>query len=350
MQYFVNEMIDATSEFLAILSEHIDNNSPNPIPGGYPTKSFDVDQACIALTLDVISRTMFSKRFNIQRDTSKSKLISEVTVGTIELENRLFNPFRKYLWLYSSWRFEQANQFLKTQFMEIITQHREELKNADQSKFQRDLVHLMIEATDSETGQGLSDEDIRDQCITFFFAGNDTTARTLAWTIYMISEHPEVEQLLIREIDSVLGSREFPDHADIGRLEYTSMVIKEALRLFPPVPALPRVASKDTYFGPSKLFIPKGTVVGINMDHLHKHPKYWQDPLSFNPSRFSTELPHHFSWLPFSSKERNCIGQNFALMEMKVVLCMTYKKYVFRMDRHRTIGIKTKLTQQPNDG
>lgn len=183
-----------------------------------------------------------------------------------------------------------------------------------------DLLSMLMLARDPETGEGMSDRQLRDEVMTIFLAGHETTANALTWTWYLLARHPEVERRLHQELREVLGGRT-PTLEDFPRLEYTRMVLDEAMRLYPPAWFLARRA-----VGPDEIAgyrIAPGTLLMISPYATHRHPDFWENPERFDPERFSEGRSvgrHRFAYFPFGGGPRLCIGNNFALMEMRLVL------------------------------
>ena len=175
-------------------------------------------------------------------------------------------------------------------------------------------LDMLLDAYD----KGEIDVDgIREEVDTFMFEGHDSTASALSWTLYLIGRHPEVQKKLHAEIDNASVSENLFDK--IRNMKYLEYVIKESLRLYPPIPFYARVLEKDTLID-GHVF-PKGAAVVIDVISIHTNPEDWDDPLSFNPDRFGEEKclkRKPYTYLPFSAGPRNCIGQKFAMLEEKI--------------------------------
>ena len=172
-------------------------------------------------------------------------------------------------------------------------------------------------------------------------------AHTLAWTLYEIATHPEVEKRVIEEVDSVLGGAD-PSWADLGMLKYIGNVIKETLRLHPPVPVTSRLVAEDTQIG--EFTLKKGNIVNIMIHSLHLREDIWPDATRFNPDRFQDEAAsnrHPYAWMPFQMRERNCIGMNFAQLEIKTAIACIYQRVVLRADTLLTPRTNGHITQRP---
>ena len=165
------------------------------------------------------------------------------------------------------------------------------------------------------------------RCLALFFAGHETTALTLTWLFYQVSQQAEVAQRLYEELEAVLGGR-LPIVADLPHLQYTDWVVQETLRLYPPVYVTIREADEDAEVG--DYFLPKGCSLLLNIRGLHRHPAYWLEPERFDPLRFSPERAderHKFAFVPFMAGPRKCIGDSFAMMEMKLMVATILQRY-----------------------
>jgi cytochrome P450 len=214
-----------------------------------------------------------------------------------------------------------------------------------------DVLSMLIEAQDDE-GAGMSDEQMHDELVTLFFAGHETTANTLNWTLMALAQNPAVEAKLHEEVDRVLGGRT-PTLADLRQLQYTEMVVKESMRLYPAVYAIARTAIEDTMIG--EYVIPKGTSVNLNIRLLQRDPRWWgEDAEVFDPERFSPEREktiRKYAYLPFSTGPRVCIGNSFAMMEAQLLLASIAQRYRLRLPADRqTVEPITRVTMGPKGG
>ena len=214
-----------------------------------------------------------------------------------------------------------------------------------------DLLSMLIDATDTEgDGSGMSDVQLRDECMTIFLAGHETTANALTWTWYLLSQHPEVEATLHEEVDRVLGGRA-ATAADLPRLPYTRMVLSESMRLYPPVYAIGRRALTPYEVGDYR--VPVRTVVLASQYLVHRDPRWWSEPERFNPERWregSGEPRHRHAYFPFSAGTRVCIGEQFAWMEGILVIAELARQWRFRHDPTHTVGLAPQITLRPSHG
>jgi cytochrome P450 len=210
-----------------------------------------------------------------------------------------------------------------------------------------DLLSLLMLTRDEETGEQMDDKQLRDEVLTMLVAGHETTATTLSWTFALLAQHPNVEQTLQAELARVLGGR-IPTMADLPQLSYTRMVIDEVLRLYPPVYIFSRKVMKEDTIGGYR--IPAGSSVDISPYITHRHPAFWDRPDAFEPERFAGELRHRFAYFPFSSGPRQCIGNNFALTEMQLVLATIAQRYQLHLLPNQQIEPEQLLTLRPRGG
>jgi cytochrome P450 len=213
----------------------------------------------------------------------------------------------------------------------------------------RDLLAALIAAQD-EDGSYMSDRQLRDEAMTLYLAGHETTALTLAWSWYLISQHPNVEESLVSEWRQVLNGRT-PRADDLSSLPYTSAVIAESMRLYPPVYALGREASTDLQLGGYR--VKRGYTVLMSPWVSHRDPKYFPDPERFWPERWrdglATRIPK-YAYFPFGGGQRLCVGNNFALMEASIILPAVGQKFRFTLDAGAVIDIKLQMTLLPKHG
>jgi cytochrome P450 len=213
-----------------------------------------------------------------------------------------------------------------------------------------DLLSLLMAARDEETGEGLSDQELRDQAVTIIGAGYETTTQALAWTWYLLARHPEIENKLHAEISNVLGGRT-PTAEDLPKLKYTLMVFQEAMRLYPPAWAISRAAIERDEIGGYR--VPAGSEILLLPYITHRHPKYWERGEEFYPEHFLPEKVSarpRFAYFPFGGGPRQCIGNNFALMEAQLIIATVAQKYRLRLADERKIEPEASVTLRPRGG
>jgi len=209
-----------------------------------------------------------------------------------------------------------------------------------------DLLWLLIEATDDD-GQTMDDVQLRDESLTLFLAGHETTALALSYAIMQVAEHACVERRLVAELDEVLEGRR-PEVGDFRRLPFTEAVVKEAMRLYPPAWAVGREAIEDVEVG--GLVIPKGQQVMMSQWVVHRDPRWWPEPESFKPERWLEDAPQRprFAYFPFGGGPRVCVGNHFAMMEMVLVLATIYQRASLRRESFSGVGLTPAVTLRPD--
>lgn len=214
----------------------------------------------------------------------------------------------------------------------------------------RDLLDMLVEARDEETGEGMSDQALRDEVMTIFLAGHETTATALAWTLYLLSKHPEARRRVQEEVREVLGDRA-PTWDDLPKLAYTGRVIDESMRLYPPIYVIQKTAIEADELG--GFAIPAGQDVTISIYALHHHPQHWENPEGFDPDRFLPERSEgreRFAFMPFGGGGRICIGNGFATVEAKVVLAMLARSFDLDLVPAHPVVPTPMITLRPKHG
>jgi len=246
------------------------------------------------------------------------------------------------------WRARPAIRFFEELVNELIQDRKALLARGEPAP--RDLLTLLLEAADPETGKGLSDLEVSANIVTFIGAGHETTANALSWSIYLISQDERVRSRIEQEVDKVLGKGPFePQHLD--RLVYTRAVLDEAMRLYPPAPFLSRAAIEDDQFG--DVAVPAGTVVTIAPYVLHRHRTLWDEPDAFRPERFLPEEKakiDRFAYLPFGAGPRVCIGATFALQEAVIVLATVVRAVRLDLREGHRVTPLHRITLRPHEG
>ncbi|XP_062352977.1 cytochrome P450 4B1-like isoform X3 [Cinclus cinclus] len=295
-------------------------------------RSVELFQDISLMTLDSIMKCAFSFDSNCQTQSNSHYYIKAVFDLSYLLSHRIQTlSFKDVFYdLTSNGReFQHACKLAHTHTDQVIQERKMMLSNEkEREKIQKkrhlDFLDILLCSQDAN-GVGMSDEDLRAEVDTFMFEGHDTTASGISWLFYCMAIHPEHQQRCREEIQGILGDRDSIEWEDLGKMTYTTMCIKESLRLFPPVPAVSRQLSKPVTF-PDGRSLPAGCQVGLNIFGIHRNRDVWEDPEVYDPLRFSPENSaqrHSHAFLPFSAGSRNCIGQQFAMNEMKVALALT---------------------------
>ena len=214
-----------------------------------------------------------------------------------------------------------------------------------------DLLSMLLLAQDTEGDGGqMTDAQLRDELMTIFLAGHETTANALTWTWYLLSQNPEVEAKLHREIDEVLAGR-LPAFADVAQLKYTEMVLAESMRIYPPAWAIGRMALNDFEIG--GYLVPKKSLVLMSQYVMHHDSRYFPEPLRFDPERWSPEAREtrpQFSYFPFGGGPRRCIGEGFAWMEGILLIACLAREWQMRLAPNHPVALKPVITLRPKHG
>jgi cytochrome P450 len=306
----------------------------------------DVGAAMMHTTLHIISRAMFSA------NSDEIVEVVEQGVGRYQMAVRpgLFDLLGLPAWfanLFSHRRGTAAvfNEFDKA-VDELIESRGHEKSAQPKDPQPTDLLARLVGARDAETGSGMTAKEVRDEVVTIFMAGHETTAQALTWAWYLLSHHPPVEARLVEELRTVLNGRT-PRYEDIANLRYTRMVIEESMRLYPPAHTMAREPiAADDVLGRR---IPAGAIVLISPWLLHRKASLWPDPHRFNPDRFASE-PQRFSYIPFGAGQRICIGAAFAMTEAILILAMIAQRYRLRLKSGHPIEPQGLITLRPRSG
>ena len=304
----------------------------------------DVSIAMTEVTLQIISRTMFSSDSNNMAD------IMERSFREYQAQMRpnLLDFIGMPAWLAGLGRMNVAKRTLRD--FNVVIDRLIETRTRNPESAPQDLLARMIAARDEQTGARMTAQEVRDNIITIFMAGHETTAMTMTWTWYLLSQHPAVEAKLHAELDAVLIGRA-PTYEDLPRLPYSRMIIDESMRMYPPAHTMVRVSlAEDTLCGRQ---IPKGAIIIIAPWLLHRHTKQWQDPGRFMPERFDAEHAAHrprFSYLPFGGGRRICIGAAFALAEATILLATIAGRYRLTLAPGHRVETQALITLRPRHG
>ncbi|XP_033645056.1 cytochrome P450 4F2-like [Asterias rubens] len=300
---------------------------------------FEVTKNVSKCTLDILLRCVFSKEMNCQTTDKHPyvEAVNELTADTIE---RCFN-----FWMYFDVLFNMSSlgrkyhkkcDFVHQFSDDIIRDRRAEIEKnglngngTSSSRRYLDFLDILLSARDSD-GEGLTDLEIRNEVDTFLFEGHDTTSSSLTWVLYLMAKHPQHQKKVQQEIDDLLKDRDSDviEWDDLGKLKYLVQCLKESMRLYPPVPFIQRVIQKEVEIDGK--ILPAGTTLDVSIYNLHHNPVVWTDHMDFIPDRFSQENVQKmdpFSYIPFAAGPRNCIGQNFAMNEEKVLLARLLRRY-----------------------
>ncbi|MEZ4995610.1 MAG: cytochrome P450, partial [Saprospiraceae bacterium] len=292
------------------------------------------------LTFNVVSKSLFST------DVEES-VLSRLSQNFNAIQSFIVKPIRQPFlipWYKATGQWKKHELIaadLKEIVLNIIRQRRQSGKHPD------DLLDMLLEARYEDTGEGMTDQQLLEECLILFIAGHETTANAMAWAWYLLCRHPACLKQLRAEIKTVLGS-EPPSFDTIPKLEYTSSVLQEVMRLYPPAWILDRVPIEDDQF--EDLSLPKGRNIGLYIYGIHHDPKYWPEPEQFEPARFTKEEINKrpsFAYLPFGGGPRLCIGANFAMMEMQMMLVRLLQNFEMALVEDEEIDLAPYISLQP---
>jgi cytochrome P450 len=310
------------------------------------SSDIDIGTEMMRTTFAIISRTMFSTDSRSLADTLASALTRSQAGGVLRFTDLLGLPD----WLPFPWRrrasmTRRAMAGFDAAVAELISKRTSARDGAP-----KDLLKRLIEARDEETGGGMTAEEVRDQVVTIFFAGHETTSLALTWTWYLLSQCPAAEAKLHGELDAVLAGRT-PRHEDLAALPYTRMVIEEAMRLYPPAHTLVREALADDEVAGHP--VRKGSMAVIVPWVIHRHRRLWERPQHFEPERFSPERSAgrpRFAYIPFGAGPRVCIGAAFAMAEAMLILATLGQCCRLRLAPGQIVEPRALLTLRPRHG
>src|SRR5271167_3047562 len=305
----------------------------------------DIAKEMKALTLKIICRTMFS---------SDAEELAEHAGDALEfVQASLEFGLLDVLPVLGRWRIQRKQDAIRAHFKTVdasiyrLIGEREKIRD----EAPKDLLTRLVAAKDPEDGAGLNASEVRDEVITIFMAGHETTAVTMTWVWYLLSQHPNEEAALHRELDEVLGGR-IPTADDLPNLPYTRMVIEEAMRVYPPAPGLSLRQAKeaDEICG---FKVTPGLHILVSPWILHRHRRLWEDPERFDPTRFAKEPSDkrpRFSYLPFGGGPRVCIGATLAMTEATLILAVLAQRFRLRLQEGQEVTMQTRITLRPKDG
>ncbi|MGH9847761.1 MAG: cytochrome P450, partial [Blastocatellia bacterium] len=306
-----------------------------------PGETRDIAREMMRLTLAIAGKTLFGADV-----TGEADEIGRALDVTMQAFNRLTLPFSNLierLPLPSVRRFARAKERLDATIYRMIRERR--ASGEDQG----DLLSMLVQARDEEgDGTGMTDEQLRDEAMTIFLAGHETTANALTWTWYLLSQYPAVEARLHAEIDEVSNGR-LPTAEDFPRLKYAEMVLAESMRLYPPAWIIGRRALSD--YSIDGYRIPAGSILLMSQYVVHHRAEYFPDPFRFDPERWTPEAKEsrpQFSYFPFGGGPRLCIGEQFAWMEGVLVLAAIAQRW--RLLATETPRIHPLITLRPKGG
>lgn len=308
-----------------------------------PDGALDIHREMMRLTLAIAGKTLFDSDVETEAEE-----IGGALTAALELFNMILVPFSELLEklpLPGPRRFKKARERLDATIYRIIQARR--ASGEDRG----DLLSMLLHAQDVEgDGGSMTDEQLRDECMTLFLAGHETTANALTWTWYLLSQHPEVEARLHAEIDGVLVGR-LPTVDDLPNLRYTEMVLAESMRLYPPAWVMGRRVMEP--YSTGGYTFPVHSIILLSPYLMHHDPRYFPDPFVFDPQRWTPEARAarpRFSYFPFGAGPRQCIGEAFAWMEGALLIATLARNWKLRLVPGHPVALLPLITLRPRHG
>jgi cytochrome P450 len=307
-------------------------------------ETLDMSQEMMRLTLGIVGKTLFDADVE-----SEAQEIRESLNTLMELFNAMLLPFSELLEklpLPQNRRFQTAKDRLDATIYRMIDERRRTGEDRG------DLLSMLLLAQDEEgDGKGMTDQQVRDESLTIFLAGHETTANALTWTWYLLSQHPDVEAKLHEELDRVLKGKRLPTFEDVPSLRYTEMIFAESMRLYPPAWAIGRLAVSDCEIG--GYVIPTGSLVLLSPYVMHRDERFYPDPTRFDPERWMPEARESrptYSYFPFGGGARRCIGEGFAWMEGILLIATLAREWRMRLVPNHPVEVRPVITLRPKHG
>ena len=305
-----------------------------------PEQTYDVSEDMTHITLRIVGEALFGADVRDQTDIVHRSFLTLNTQMAHRLRTlRMIPPVLPTRY---DREFREALNELNSVVYAIIAERRR--TNTDTG----DLLSMLMLSTDEETGERMDDQQLHAEVVTMLLAGHETTAVTLTWAFAMIDRHPEVAERFYAEIDA-LGHT--PTVEDLGKLTYTRMIVDETLRLYPPIIVLGRKVKEDDEIG--GYYIKAGSLVDVSPYVTHRHPLFWEHPDRFYPEHFTPERTAKrpkFAYFPFSAGPRQCIGNNFALIESTLVLATLGQRFRVRVPKAHSLEPVSLLSLRPAHG
>lgn len=327
------------ASYAAVMTDYASQTSEGWRDGA----TLDISEEMMRLTLGIVGKTLFDADV-----VSDAQEVGEAMTVVMDLFNTITVPFFDLLQklpLPQFRRFDSAKLRLDAIIYRLIEERRRGKQDHG------DLLSMLLLAQDTEGDGGqMTDAQLRDELMTIFLAGHETTANALTWTWYLLSQNPEVETKLHAEIDEVLSGK-LPAFEDVARLKYTEMVLAESMRLYPPAWAVGRMALNDFEIG--GYVVPKKSLVLMSQYVMHHDARYFAEPLRFDPERWlpeARESQPQFSYFPFGGGPRRCIGEGFAWMEGILLIAALAREWQMRLVPNHPVELKPVITLRPKHG
>ena len=284
------------------------------------------------LTAGMVLQALFTSR-----ERTNLNMMELVETLRLYAYDKLANPLLPPLWVPNrrNRRFKRAVSYLNSLIYRIVDERLEERRS------EKDLLQALVDIQDADTGEKLSREQIRDEVVTLYLAGQETTASALTFTLYLLHRHPEALERLRRLIDEKYSAEKLPFES-LQQPDYLEWVINESMRLYPPAWAVSREAIEEDVIGGYR--IPAGETVFLSIYAVHHSEKYWDQPEAFRPERFERFDMRQHTFIPFASGPRMCVGSHFAMLEMKLFLIHFLRRFNYSLPPDYKLEVRTPIT------
>ena len=328
------------ARYYDVIIKHTDRLVKRWEPGKQEEMMFEMMRTTMGIIADIIFTLD-----DIEKDAADLNWALTTVFEVLTKRTIAFQPPPAWLPIHDNRRMNKAKKTVEAFIMPLIKERR---KNGSP---QQDILADLVDAVDEETGEKLTDEEICNELKTLFGAGHETTALMLMWTLYLLTQHPEVDQKLFEEADRVLGGR-IPTQEDLDQMPYTEQVINESMRFFPPAwSMMVREVLEPLEVG--GYTIPKGSILLIPMWVIHRSPEIYEKPLEFNPDRFSGDWKKNipkFAFFPFGGGPHICIGAHLSIFEGRLMLPMLVQKFRYELPPQPLPDLQALLTLRPKNG
>lgn len=306
------------------------------------SETIEISAEMMSVTADIVLKALFSA----ENPAAMSEMYRIMVHSQEYIIERTIAPYKTpFSYLFGKHRrFRKDMDWFDSHLYRIIEERRKEQQPAN------DLLSMLLHSRYEDTGEPMSDKQLRDEAITLFAAGHETSSNGLSWIFYLLSQHRDIFQKLKSEVDIVLGDKT-PAFEDLRKLTYTMQVINEGMRLYPPAFAVGREPLEDDEI--LGVHIPKGSVVFLSICGVHRDPQYWERPDEFYPEHFTPENEKNrprMAFMPFGAGPRMCIGNHFALMEMQLLLAMLVRRFDFELVSNVPVVPQPLITLKPKYG
>lgn len=307
-----------------------------------PDAPFDMSSEITDLSIEIVLESLFSSDI-----AGRTRGVADAVDAMLEIAEKRFwaipdlhgTPLSR---LY--WRHKAARRVFDDIVYAIIERRRHT------NEPMPDLLGMLLDARDGETGEGMSDVQLRDEVTTLLVTGHESTANATVWTLYSLARNPDITARVRAEIDAVCGD-DLPTDAALREQTYLRQVIEEAMRLYPPAWTTSRTAIDDDVI--MGYPIPAGTNVMVSPHVMHQNPRYWREPGRFDPDRFAPEARDRrpkFAYIPFGGGPRSCIGSNFAMMEMQIAITSLLQAFDLQLAQSEPVECEAVISIRPKDG